>query len=238
MHDPRSGNLFGTFIVAAHDRLLQDLADQSPLAPQTAAALVVIRHNPGEAIHFLSAALELTHSGTVRVVDTLCAAGLVLRVPGVRGDARVVSLKLTDAGEREVQRVLAIRRRYVEKLLASLTREETAGLTKVVERLLAQLTVSQPQSDHMCRFCEEDVCPQDRCPITLAIPRDAAGNYLPPPPKPAKQRAGLLSKLAVKKTAKSRPGAAKGARQTGKAPGSGPSKTSSRSGQRKAARRP
>ena len=167
MANPRSCNLLGAFIIAAHDRLMQQVATELPMAGQAAAALVVVRHNAGRSVDFLSGALMLSHSGCVRLVDKLCEAGLLERRQGA--DKRVVTLYLTPAGTKRVEEILRARRASLEEIVAPLGAAQLRQLTGLLEPMLARMTTDEESADVMCRMCEEKVCPQGRCPITLSI---------------------------------------------------------------------
>ncbi len=126
------------------------------------------RQGTGLSIGQVRAALDLTHPGAVRVVDRLQAAGLVSRGPGV--DGRRVALLLTSDGEVAYQ---AQRRARVGALgrYAAVLRSELAGSGVDVEALLERLVAVVPRTveegDHLCRLCDEQACPQDRCPVTI-----------------------------------------------------------------------
>lgn len=167
MSDPRSCNLLGAFIISAHDRLMQQVSDEIGMAGQAAAALVTVKHNPGRNVDFLSGTLLLSHSGCVRLVDKLCDADLLERRQGA--DRRVVALYLTAAGERRTNDILEARRASLETLLEPLTETQQRQLTRLLEVMLANQTTCRADADTMCRLCEERVCPQKLCPITLAI---------------------------------------------------------------------
>jgi MarR family transcriptional repressor of emrRAB len=80
----------------------------------------------GRSIDVLAKTVGLTHSGAVRLVDRLAAAGLADRRVGV--DGRAVALQLTPEGRREARRVLARREAAIEQVLAPLTAAERAAL--------------------------------------------------------------------------------------------------------------
>ena len=97
----RSSNLLGAFVIGVYDQMLARIEAEVGLGGQSAAALVVIGFNQGRSVDFLSGALQLSHSGCVRVVDKLAQAGLVQRREGK--DRRVVALHLTAVGQRRMQ---------------------------------------------------------------------------------------------------------------------------------------
>ncbi|MDN3488345.1 MULTISPECIES: MarR family transcriptional regulator [unclassified Pseudoalteromonas] len=68
-------------------------------------ALFTIYNHPNETIDVLSKVLGLTHSGAVRLINTLEKEELVERRKSVK-DARSVVLYVTDKGSQRVKRVL------------------------------------------------------------------------------------------------------------------------------------
>jgi DNA-binding MarR family transcriptional regulator len=169
MQNLRGANLLGAFVVAVHDRMLQCLEREDAIAPQAAAALIVIGFNVGRSVDFLSGALQLSHSGCVRLVDKLEHSELVERREG--SDRRVVQLYLTELGHRRMQNVLRSRRKYLNSLMQSLNMKEQTQLTAMIETMLFDITTGDEHAEAMCRYCEEDPCPQEGRPITLAVAR-------------------------------------------------------------------
>jgi len=167
LQSARSSNLLGAFVIAVYDQMLERIESELCLGGQAAAALVVISFNQGRSVDFLSGALQLSHSGCVRAIDKLAQAGLVERREGK--DRRVVALYLTPAGHREAQSVLRARSKYLDGLLQSLDVKEQRQLTALLETMLFDMTSCDEHAEAMCRYCDETVCPQGTCPITLAV---------------------------------------------------------------------
>jgi MarR family transcriptional regulator, negative regulator of the multidrug operon emrRAB len=163
----RTANLLGALGIALVDAQTSELAASSGLAPTDAAALNAIGLAPGCSIRAVRVALGITHPGTVRTVDRLAAAGLVERRAGV--DGRTVSLHLTAAGEETWQRQTAARLGWLERTVAQLPPAERADVERIVSALLAAVTGDEESAERICRLCDERCCPQDRCPVTLAI---------------------------------------------------------------------
>jgi MarR family transcriptional repressor of emrRAB len=108
------------------------------LGASDSAALVALHEHAGgggESIDALRRTVGLTHSGGVRLVDRLAAAGLVERRVGA--DQRSVSLVLTPQGRRTARLVLARREAAAAGLLAGLTAAERATLAALHEKILA-----------------------------------------------------------------------------------------------------
>lgn len=165
--DVRTVNLVGALVTALDDRIA-DRIDSVPLrAGATAAALVVVASEPGMSVQALSAVVGISSSGVVRLVDRLVGDGLAERGPG--NDARAVAVTLTPAGERLARRVLDQRHRAVAEAMSALTSSERHVLVGIVEKMLAGLTPDERVAERICRLCDLDVCPQDRCPVERAL---------------------------------------------------------------------
>lgn len=167
MSSARATNLLGALALGLNDELRRATEQCGEHGASGPAALVVIGTYPGRTIDELRPALELTHSGTVRLIDRLAESGLVERRAGK--DARCVSLYLTPAGRAEMRSVLAARAQALEAATAALTEAERRQLELLSSKILAGLTDSQARADHICRLCNEAVCPTDRCPVECAL---------------------------------------------------------------------
>ena len=136
--------------------------------PQLGAPVAALPPSPrwrsgADTIEELSQTIGLTHSATVRVIDGLVADGLATREHVGGGPA--VRPRLTQAGAAHARRVLATRREVLQWLVGDLSDEELTQVAPVVARLLERLTTDFNAGDLICRLCELDACPQDRCPV-------------------------------------------------------------------------
>ncbi|HEU5151605.1 MAG TPA: MarR family winged helix-turn-helix transcriptional regulator [Iamia sp.] len=166
MVSQRLVNLVGALGVALSDGQRRAMGEASGLADTEAAAVNVIGLEPGRSIASVRVALAITHPGTVRVVDRLVARGLVERRAGV--DGRTVGLHLTAEGEGAFTAQLAAR----EGWLAPFAEALGPGGEALLDRLLGLTTGTDEDGEHLCRLCDDRVCPQDRCPVTLAVGKD------------------------------------------------------------------
>jgi DNA-binding MarR family transcriptional regulator len=162
----RTENLIGALALALGDRLDAVLATSSGLRVPDAAVLNVVGQFPGGTIESVRAVLRITHGGVVRIVDRLAAGGLVERRPGP--DARSLALHLTPAGTALWEAQTRARREWLADLLRRVPSPVRAQVDPVVSALLAALTPNDEVAETTCRLCEESVCPQRRCPVTLA----------------------------------------------------------------------
>jgi MarR family transcriptional repressor of emrRAB len=150
----RSANLLGTVGLAVSDRIRAAGEDELGLG--------VIGRTFG-----------ITASAVVRLVDRLEREGLVQRAPGP--DGRRVSVRLTTKGERQAKAILERRERALNEVLGALTAAEREELTRLHEKLLAELPEDVPAARRVCRFCDVHACGHydGRCPVTQGV--DARG---------------------------------------------------------------
>jgi DNA-binding MarR family transcriptional regulator len=167
MNKARAVNLLGAFVDAVYRRIeIRINADQG-MGGGAPAAIVMIGTNPARSLDFLARALELSHSGTVRLVDKLARERLVER--RACADKRAVALVLTDRGTRRMRSILRARRECLETIFKTLGVQEQAQLTRSVELMLASITTSDQVAECICRLCDEASCPQRNCPVTQAL---------------------------------------------------------------------
>jgi MarR family transcriptional repressor of emrRAB len=161
----RAANLLGAHALVVADRMREAAGmELSSAAVLTALATFA----DGASIDALRRVLGLSHSGGVRIVKRLEAAGLVAREPDP-GDRRAVRLHLTGEGEREARRLLAARQAALTPLVAGLDERQAAALERLLERLLASATGGGEDANRICRLCDPDVCGHPgRCPVTQA----------------------------------------------------------------------
>lgn len=163
MDEARTLNLLGAFALGVGDALTTVVAANAGYGGEAPAALVTLGVEPGLSINTLRQILHLSHPGTVRLIDRLESDGLVERRSGA--DGRTLALFLTEAGYERRIRILAERRHSLEFALQSLTPSERQHLTQLLEKMLTVMTTSELQAFSLCRLCEEEVCPGDRCPV-------------------------------------------------------------------------
>jgi len=163
----RLENIFGALSLALVDKMEKAFADETGLGPSAVAAIIQIGTEPGLTIETLRKLIALSHSATVRLVDQLVAENLVLRAGGVEGDKRAKSLQLTDAGRALFDKSLTARRAVIHRAFTTLDAEETQQLGRLAEKLLPTLVDLGADQDVVCRVCDQEVCDQERCPITF-----------------------------------------------------------------------
>jgi len=163
MDEERTLNLLGALALGIVDALGVAGETQTGYGGETPAAIVSVGAEPGISINDLRQILNLSHPGTVRLVDRLAGAGWVERRAGI--DGRTVALFLTDAGVERRQAILTERRQPLHQAIHGLTLEERTQLTHLLEKMLVAMTTDKLKAFAICRLCEEEVCPGDRCPV-------------------------------------------------------------------------
>ncbi|CAB4552901.1 MAG: MarR family transcriptional regulator [Actinomycetes bacterium] len=163
----RTANLLGALGLALHDRVATVVAEASGRSVVDSAAVNAVGHSPGASVGFVATVLGLTHAGAVRVIDRLERDGLLERRDGV--DGRTLGLHLTPAGSRIWRRQLTARARLLDELVAGLPPRDRTALDGLLDQLLDALTTDVAGAEHTCRLCDERSCPQQACPVTLAV---------------------------------------------------------------------
>lgn len=117
--------------------------------------------------------LGLTHSGTVRLLDELEAAGHITREPGI--DARSRAVRLTPAGRRAAKRVAGARAKFLNRTLMALSADERETWVGLVARVLTPMKRGPGAVRWICRLCDTKQCGRDcgRCPLMSAPHRRA-----------------------------------------------------------------
>jgi DNA-binding MarR family transcriptional regulator len=167
-------NVAGALVIALGDRLRDATEDAAGMGGPLPAALASLREwAGGRTVDTLAGGLRLSHSRTVRVIDRLEAEGLARRERDP-ADGRSVLVRLTPAGERAGDAVLAARAGALSDALRGLGRGERRAFAALAERVLAELTDGRRSARANCRLCDSHACGhhEGRCPVTRAA--DAA----------------------------------------------------------------
>jgi len=157
-------NLVGALGLALADRLADACA---PAGSSSAAAALVLltERRPGATIDAVARVARLSHSGAVRLVDRLAAAGLVERRRGA--DHRSAALYLTPEGRRAARRILVAREANLRSALAFLTDDQQAQLGELAEVILCGMAAEPEAERRLCRLCDLEACGRSRgrCPV-------------------------------------------------------------------------
>jgi len=168
----RVGNVLGALALSVTDLTAAAVADGSGLAPSVAAALSALHHFLDRpTVDQLRQVLGLTHSGAVRLVDRLDAAGLVVREPGP--DSRSRAVVLTDRGREVAARVTAARHAALGAALAEFSDADRRTLHDLLGRLMAGVVAAKDGGPWICRLCDTHACGRDdgHCPTATAAAR-------------------------------------------------------------------
>lgn len=157
----QTANLLGVLSLLVQDRVQEALTETLPRSPSVAAAVVGLGTWPGLSIDELSRVLGLSHSATVRVVESLVSDRIVQKTAG--NDRRSVSLRLTRSGRRLFDRLREQRRAVLYEILEKLTARERGELHEALVRILEDCASTVEEARHLCRLCEHAVC--RTCPV-------------------------------------------------------------------------
>ena len=177
-------NVLGALALALADAIREATEAAAGMTGAAPAALVALHQFlGGRTTEDLAQATGLTHSGAVRLVDRLAAAGLVERRPG--RDGRSLSIVLTAAGRAVSNAVTGARADAVEATLAGLGGDERRTLVPLVDALVTTVTDQRlrrrQQGDEpagwLCRLCDADACgrPVGECPAANAARPNQTG---------------------------------------------------------------
>jgi DNA-binding MarR family transcriptional regulator len=153
----REANVVGAFALAVTDMTSGRAAETAGQSVSAAAALSALRqYLQPVTLDRLREVLGLTHSGAVRLVDRLVAAGLATRERGTDGRSRIVSL--TTRGGRTADRVRAGRLESLGEILAPLSAADRRALKAILDRLMAGIVEHKNGGAWLCRLCDIQAC--------------------------------------------------------------------------------
>ncbi len=174
-----AANVLGAVALAVAGQIPVAVTPAGGRSDSAAAALSALYHVLDRpTVDQLCRVLGLTHSGGVRLVDRLAAAGLVERGPGA--DRRSRSVRLTAAGRRAARRVSERRLGYLTSLLAGFSPAETRALHGLLGRVMGRVVQHKHGGAWICRMCDLQACGRaaGNCPAANA----AAIKYGTAPP--------------------------------------------------------
>ena len=163
-----AANILGTLALTVGDRVGIGTERAAGYGANAPAALVTLLWYPDRPITQLALRLRISHPGAVQLSERLESAGLVDRIPGADGRTRLLSL--TPAGELTAQAVLAQRRAVLGRAIEAVDDAALPVLVQAVGAMLDALTDTLLTSEYMCRLCDEQSCPDERCPVEGAEP--------------------------------------------------------------------
>lgn len=163
----RTANLLGAVALAVVDRIEAAARHILKHVGETPAAVVVIGYGPGLSNDKLRRILQLSHPGTVRLVDRLVSDGLVERREG--RNKREVALYLTESGMAARGELMRGRLAAVRSLIEPLDPAEQGALAALLHRTLAALETTEMERYTLCRLCDDRVCTDCPLPTRKAI---------------------------------------------------------------------
>lgn len=177
--DARLANLLGALSTGLADGIHESTIAAAELEGAAPAALIaLLDFSPDGSVHALSQVVGLTHSGAVRLVDRLVAAGYAERGPG--RNARSLTVTLTPTGVAVARRVRAARQSAITRTIGQLSDSQRATLTELCESLISELTRQRleqraaggtPAGGALCRMCDFTACGRDHgaCPAAQTV---------------------------------------------------------------------
>ncbi|MDY0874232.1 MarR family winged helix-turn-helix transcriptional regulator [Dongia rigui] len=169
--DTRTANLLGALSLMLSDAMTDELGGLTDICDSDCAALIVIEQNPGITVDRLAKIVRLSQPGAVRMINRLVEEGRVERQTGI--DRRARPLGLTAEGQRMVRAMLLGREKVLRAPLDALTDDERRSLEHLIEKMLQSMVTDEVASDTACRLCDDNACPQDRCPLAPNCSRAA-----------------------------------------------------------------
>lgn len=181
-------NVFGVFARALSDKMDDAVQAAVNLSNSACYSIVQIGSEPNASIETLRKMLSLEHSSTVRLVTGLEKKGLVQRIRGTAHDRREVCVVLTDAGESCFTSILEARSKVLSKAVERLDPEEKVTMLGLIGKMMPAIVKGGDDQHYVCRLCDLEVCPQEKCPVNLAHPE-----FYELPPEPFKRKVSCKS---------------------------------------------
>lgn len=166
-------NVIGAAGLLVGDLVRGAVEDATGAQGATAAALTaLLGWADGHHVDALALGLRLSHSRTVRVVDSLERDGLARRRTDPV-DRRRSLVRLTARGRRLAETAVAERTRVLDEVLAGLTPAQAASLASAAEAVLLVGATDRDEARAICRMCDVGGCGHaaGRCPSTLGADR-------------------------------------------------------------------
>lgn len=167
MESKKTANILGALAIVLADDLRGRVNEALGVTGETAAALILLGANPDLTIRQIATALDITHSGAVRLVDRLTADSFTERSTGQ--DSRTVLVRLTAAGAKRRLTALAKRENVLSQAMALLEPKEVENFSASIERMLRGLLSRKEHGYRFCRMCDEGQCVPTGCPVDLRL---------------------------------------------------------------------
>lgn len=159
----KCGNLQTAAATAICDAQASAMVDRFDLNPSITATILTLGQHDAQSLSQIAVVSGITHSAMVRLIAGLERKGLVMR--GAGQDRRESAISLTEAGQTMYATLRQVQTQVMAPLVEGLTAEQQAVLETALAHVLTRLTTGRDSADHICRFCDEEVCGQDTCPV-------------------------------------------------------------------------
>nr|WP_306269179.1 MarR family transcriptional regulator [Pararhizobium sp. IMCC3301] len=176
-------NVFGVFSRALCDKMDAAVQAAVKLSSSACYSIVQVGSEPNCSIETLRRMLALEHSSVVRLVSGLEKKGFLQRVRGTAHDRREVSVVLTEEGEICFTRILEARGSVLKKAVGRLDPDEQHIMLKLIGKMMPAVVIGGDDQHYVCRLCDLEICPQEKCPVNLAHPQ-----FYELPPEPFKRK--------------------------------------------------
>jgi DNA-binding MarR family transcriptional regulator len=159
-----TGNVVVAWAFMVQDRLREEMR-RLGLEQRDLAALTLVAAYEDCSQDWLRARIELTQSGTVRLIDRLAARGLLERG---RSSGRGVPLRLTAAGSALLGRWSQARDQAVASVLEVLPEPVRGSMVQGMTDALRARPRLRAEADATCRACTWPACSAD-CPVDRSV---------------------------------------------------------------------
>jgi len=161
----RIANLLNATAVAICDAQTAETSRRCGLKSSATAAILMLGQHEGQTVTDVALVAGISHSAMVRLIEGLDRQGLVTRTSGK--DKRKIECALTQTGRALYRELRAAQTKVLSPLLECLSENERSVMERALSKMLTTLTKDPDIGDHICRYCDEGVCPQDRCPVEV-----------------------------------------------------------------------
>ena len=159
-----TGNVVAAWATAVHDRLRATMLELG-LESRDLSALTLIAEHDGCTGDWLRTRVDLTQSGTVRLVDRLVSRRLVRRS---HAGGRAVPLHVTEDGAAVLAAWARRRDDVVDDLLAAVPAAHRGEVVGGMAAALQGRERPRAEADTTCRRCTWAACGDD-CPVDRSV---------------------------------------------------------------------
>ncbi|WP_411569782.1 MarR family winged helix-turn-helix transcriptional regulator [Pectobacterium cacticida] len=160
--DLRLMNILGAFCFSVSDRVSTATNEALGMNASYPSALVQIGLFSNQ-LSNLESALSMGQSAATRLVQRLEELQLVYKKRSLT-DSRASTLHLTNKGMEEMQSILQERYKVLKQVISPLSCNEQAVFLGLISKILEDTVKDRKTSDSVCRLCDLNSCPQERCP--------------------------------------------------------------------------